>query len=512
MLMATPLGALNEPTSPKLLQPRGPIPFDVWANIARFLPSDTLKELYSVNQAFLKLSMDERYRVLECTRRDLSEIAPTAMLDMIQGDTLRSGLVRELVVGLRQVAWLPSSEAYVEWGEKVKRREFDTIYTSSHGKRRPRRGRKDKKYSEDEASRLMLLQRTLDVIRALPNIQSCVVHDRRVERGKYIPASDALCRTAIPFVVGAWFSRTSSNSLRSLALDVSAEAVGDLLHTAQDVHFASLEEVNIDFRMVYRSTDAMEPLLGAVVPFVNRHCGTLRRFHFRTREHLPLCRMFRGLKPMLNLKELEVSQGYVSTLQTETVGLQEFLKAHAETLMTLCLEFVALGSNLVLDPAMEEWDLQPCLHVSYTKLRTFRFGLHGFPEDFSEKVRLSLQDIWSPSLRRLVLDVIDPPLKAADVDGIFSTVPADQDVQLASLSLVVDDITPGLLEALDNRFSFLQNVDVEIRPYTHEGSESGESRADEVPQRLHLEGRRWSDGAMRLKALSEFLDLLKQDS
>ena len=43
----------------------GTLPYDIWANIAGFIPPESLEKLYSVNQAFFRFSLDAKYKNLE---------------------------------------------------------------------------------------------------------------------------------------------------------------------------------------------------------------------------------------------------------------------------------------------------------------------------------------------------------------------------------------------------------------------------------------------------------------
>jgi hypothetical protein len=40
------------------------VPLDIWFHVAQFLPDDVLRDLFSVNFAFFKISMDRHYRVV----------------------------------------------------------------------------------------------------------------------------------------------------------------------------------------------------------------------------------------------------------------------------------------------------------------------------------------------------------------------------------------------------------------------------------------------------------------
>lgn len=49
------------------------LPTELWRHIAHFLPPEEIKRLYSVNQTFYHLAMDETYREarFDCVNRDL---------------------------------------------------------------------------------------------------------------------------------------------------------------------------------------------------------------------------------------------------------------------------------------------------------------------------------------------------------------------------------------------------------------------------------------------------------
>ena len=111
---------------------------------------------------------------------------------------------------------------------------------------------------------------------------------------------------------------------------------------------------------------------------------------------------------MPRLASLSLTQGYVSTLQTDTSGLHRFLTVHADTLTSLKLVFQALGKPYVKDPLMEGWFKQPCLEVALPHLRTLEFGLWDFPSSISTLLDTYLKQ-YSDSLTSLIINNKPPP-------------------------------------------------------------------------------------------------------
>ena len=154
------------------------------------------------------------------------------------------------------------------------------------------------------------------------------------------------------------------------------------------------------------------------------------------------------------LASFETVQGYVSSLQTDTSGLHEFLRRHTETLRSLSLSFYALGLNLVLDPLMEDWDKQPCFHVTYPDLARLAFSLHDFPEGFGAKIQRSLESFWSPTLRHLDCPMV---LNLEDAQSIFST-----ERSLQSLSIQTKVIGPDLFDVLSAKIPLLNRLEIQL--------------------------------------------------
>ncbi|RXW21428.1 hypothetical protein EST38_g4437 [Candolleomyces aberdarensis] len=293
-----------------------------------------------------------------------------------------------------------------------------------------------------------MLQETLNVIRSLPDLQKCII------QGSFpAPGHGSSYGIAFPLVLAAWSA--SKSTMRSLELEVPVEVLSDILPAG--LAFDGLEHFGINLNITYRSTDAMEMLLSTMLPFISHHQSTIRSFALRTCEHLHLTPFFESLPSIPLLRNLEVEQGYVSTLQTNTTGLHDFLTKHAEQLKYLTLLFHGLGLHLVRDKLMEDWPQQPCLHVSYPSLNKLTFGLHNFPEGFGEKIQKSLDDFWTPKLQHLKLPMT---LEVDQVDVIFSNIP--QDVELVSLSLAVESLNPGLFDALSTRLPHLADLDIDV--------------------------------------------------
>ncbi|KAJ2912287.1 hypothetical protein MD484_g8131, partial [Candolleomyces efflorescens] len=426
-------------------QPLPAVSYDVWANIASFLPSKALQGLYSVNQALFNLSMDERYRRLDLSNPG-DESTRTFLQRLRSDDQFRIRRVRELILSIRAFGFFPGLDNF-DWRASLSKNGLDAVYYNLSQKQKKKSKKKAGKLAEAESS-LVLLQETLNVIRAIPELQRCVI------QGAFpAPGHGSSYGIAFPLVLAAWSA--SKSTMRALELEVPVEVLSEIL--PPQLAFDGLEHFGINLNITYRSTDAMEMLLSTMVPFISRHQSTIRSFALRTSEHLHLTPFFKSLPSIPLLRDLEIEQGYVSTLQTDTIGLHDFLIRHAEQLKNLTLLFDGLGLHLVRDKLMEDWPQHPCLHVSYPNLHRLSFGLHNFPQDFGEKIQQSLDDFWTPKLRHFKLAV---NLEADQVDIVLSKIP--KDVELASLSLAVETLEPELFDTLSTRLPHLVDLEVEV--------------------------------------------------
>jgi hypothetical protein len=330
---------------------------------------------------------------------------------------------------------------------------FEGLYHGPRKKVKRWSSKKKGPYPEEAELRLMLLQKSLDTLLSLPNIHRCTITDRDRDENEF-----TLPTTAIPFVSAAW--RASSTTLQYLHLDILAEMLEDVL--SPDLTFESLKRLEVDLSILYRSTDTMGIISSTLVPFINRHHNLLQTFAFRTKEHLPLKQMFAQLELMPHLRSLTVSHGYVSTRQTDTSGLRDFLAKHAEALRTLSLSFHALGTNLVLDPSMTDWSEQPFLRVPYEALSKLSFQFFDFPEGFEDQLPQILDGFWNKSVKSLQLRMNSPDhnLKTEDIRKVFGKVP--EEVKLEALSLRVNRLNLDFFDTLSDLLPHLIELELEI--------------------------------------------------
>jgi len=256
------------------------------------------------------------------------------------------------------------------------------------------------------------------------------------------------CAAAIPLALAAW--SVSSSTLHHLDLRVSVENLPDIIPPT--LVFPHLSHLTVELRIVYRSSDAMAHILGTLLPFLNRSSPTLTSFALLTREHLPLKELYTKLSVMPKLRSFVAMQGYVSTLQTDTSGLHDFLSRHSDALHSLSLSFYSLGSGIILDPEMEGWTEQEFLRVSLPNLTSLTLGLYDFPAHFGEKIRKSLQGLSIPELRHLYLPM---PLPLLELEEIFQD---GMDIQVLTLNCT--SIEAALFDLVASKLPRLLHLDL----------------------------------------------------
>jgi hypothetical protein len=210
-------------------------------------------------------------------------------------------------------------------------------------------------------------------------------------------------RMTTPLINIAW--KACSSVLRTVYFDFPLDVMKCVLPS--NLHLPNLEEFSVRFSIKYRTTDSEEVIITNLLPFVNNHHLTLQKLTLFTRGRCHLAPFFRQLSRMPRLTSFSLTQGYISTLQTDTSGLHRFLTVHAGTLTSLKLVFQALGKPYVKDPLVGEWFEQPCLEVALPYLRTLEFRLWRFPSSFSTLLGTYLKQ-YNHSLTSLIIHNLQP--------------------------------------------------------------------------------------------------------
>jgi hypothetical protein len=221
-------------------------------------------------------------------------------------------------------------------------------------------------------------------------------------------------RMTTPLIDIAW--QACSSALRRVHFDFPLDVIKCVLPS--NLHLPNFEEFSVRFSVTSRTTDSEEVVITNLVPFVNNHHQTLQKLTLFTHEHFALASFFHQLSRMPRLTSFSLTQGYVSSLQTDTSGLHRFLTVHAGTLISVKLVFQALGKPYVKAPLMREWFKQPCLKVALPHLRTLEFGLWDFPSSFSTPMGTYLKQ-YNDSLTSLIINN-KPLLTYEDLNNIVT--------------------------------------------------------------------------------------------
>ncbi|EDR06717.1 uncharacterized protein LACBIDRAFT_299840 [Laccaria bicolor S238N-H82] len=361
------------------------LPYDVWAKIVSFIPKHVLRNLYAVNQVLFNFAMEERYKSAY-----IHHLKDPLTIDCINrlSDPFRASKTRDLHLRPGPLGFLISevSQKNLQSLKGKIKRTADDIFVKTFLKA-------DTKSEEQREAIRSLLQ----IVTGLNGVQTLRVELSSPDRLKSF-------RMATPLIDFAW--QACSPALRRVHFDFPLDVMKCVL--TSNFHLPNLEELSVRFSITYRTTDSGQVIITNLVPFVNNHHLTLQKLTLFTHEHFHLAPFFHQLSRMPRLASLSVTQGYVSTLQTDTSGLHSFLTLHADTLTSLKLVFQALGKPYVKDPLMEGWFKQPCLEVALPHLRTLEFGLWDFPSSISTLLDTYLKQ-YSDSLTSLIINNKPPP-------------------------------------------------------------------------------------------------------
>ncbi|TFK27861.1 hypothetical protein FA15DRAFT_753881 [Coprinopsis marcescibilis] len=416
------------------------LPYDVWVHIFALIPPETLQGLYAVNRDFFDAALSERYRVVGLVHPD--NPFTKRCLERLLDDKLRSSKARTLRLQLASLGSIIREPEHFDWKAKLQG-GVENVYLRPPGSKRRlfRKGDNGKKSSQS----LDYLHSLVRMVVGLTNVQEFIV--------EYHPDEDSLRKfnVAIPFVLAGW--EAFGAHLRTLNLAVPIETLEDILLT--DLSIPHLETLEVQIFLVYRTTDPLPILDSVLAPFINAHRQTLRCISIQTHQHLHLTPMLKALQHFPLLRSFTIVQGFVSTLQTDTSGLHQFLSQHSTQLTTFRVFFHALATKLTIDPLMAHWFAQPFLHVPLPSLSRLDLGLIDFPTTFPERLRDSyLQQYWT-YISHLGLRM---QLAVADIDTVLSNIPADNVIRSLHVNVVL--LTPELLDVLSARLPNLHELEI----------------------------------------------------
>ncbi|KAH9481283.1 hypothetical protein JR316_0005805 [Psilocybe cubensis] len=444
---------LAQPTNTPLL-PTGifklmqEIPYDVWRCIAEFLPTEDLKRLYSVNRAFLNISLDERYRVAYIgppgsisTERNLNTLIDPKLTSRVRDFTFKPGSLCKLLDD-KSILKGPSNSNTVT----TLLNDFERLDIAPQRRRAfPSQLMNSYTLPVDAVHK-----NVLRIFKQMINLTSLRIVLDKGELRHFKPPSSTY------FSVG-W--ATFGSNLKSLDLRIPLEYIENVL-PANGAILTNLQNLSLQIIRESITTDASTVFLEKILPFVNAHSSTLRSLSFDIAEQMDLTPVLQQIDHIHTLQIFKLKSIFMNYDQTGISGLEQFLQKHRVHLTALHLEIdAAFGLDPVLHPS---FFAQHCFHITLPALRDLYVRFYRFPVQYSidlipfalqfsttlqslaiierswemDHIRLLLDGLTSNSpLRELKLKMII--LEASIIEAFASCLP-----NLVTLGILFHDIGP----------------------------------------------------------------------
>ncbi|KAG5652719.1 hypothetical protein H0H81_003970 [Sphagnurus paluster] len=302
----------NKPSSRPITGPSSKhIPNDVWIYIAEFIPSKTLRNLYSINSLFLDLALNERYKEVNFLQINYRTIE---FLEHISDPNI-SSRVRRLRIN---PVWfnLESTSPKISLRDRLvlsirSRRSLDALFSAC--KKAKRRNRID--------------ALTTDLVVHLFNVTTFILVTR------YQPHPKALAL----FLSKSWAAFGSN--LRRLTLNAPLGDFAALLPSP--FALVSLEELTLRFSTDLSSDDPAvdtEILTNVISPFLQQISPRLKNLNLMSSALGDHSILFHTLGHMSSLTTLSLNIGFYPPLLQDISGLTKFLNWNSRNLKHVKLQ------------------------------------------------------------------------------------------------------------------------------------------------------------------------------
>ncbi|KAG6827471.1 hypothetical protein H0H92_011656 [Tricholoma furcatifolium] len=436
------------------------LPVELWRHILSFLPSEYIRKVMGISRNLFEMAMDDIYRELLCF--------PSAdkMLDTLPyiRNSKISSRVRHVIIR----PFLNSIEA----SREVEPSNSRTHYTKSFFtliRRRP------PEIPVDPSNRYMkALQDARDIILACTSVSALTV----VLRNGYLditlaPSFKSFLRSLWPSI-GAY--------LRTLSVVVTLEESPIVLDPRLLRHLPNLTEYALHIASSKSDPFPRKRFISEyVVPFMERLPRTLESLHITTSIfidfntlfdviNLPsLCRLRISIKPPLDVI-------FRSSSTSSIPSLASFIERHQSNLRELS---VRIQRSVESSPLVEErWIETGAHYLSFPKLRAFEVEIPPFFATSSWLQNWQTGNLFLPPL---------PQLKSFTLDGkrqSFTGVKALLDALVRSgstgtlrrIALLVDEMTPELIDMFSDKLPLLKDLDITFKGYKMSQSADGITR------------------------------------
>ncbi|KAF9458158.1 hypothetical protein BDZ94DRAFT_143841 [Collybia nuda] len=378
------------------------IPFEIWLNIARFIPPDELQ--------FLLEYREEIFRNVH----------------MLKDNTFAAQRARILRLWPQIIPTLSSSHRYLP-----RRTRYKNIIT--------------RVIKREPSPSAQAMSNMLQVLSGLKNLT-----DLDLIRCQHcLDLPDLI--TFLPVVNMGWV--TFGHNLQRLALDITLEGCEYIL--SPSLTFPRLEKLVFALSQAYRTTDSRKIMKNILVPFINRHCLTLNSLEFSSYDYLDLCGMLGALQHFPHLRRLKLDFWFASPQQTCTAGLQHALELHTDSLQDLNLNFTVV-KHYSFAPPPAQWFQQKFLRVPLPNLQSLELGMTDLVVDADRTAGYLKQ--YKNTIKTLVLQ--SQPFSLHEVDVIVSLFTKTDSLRTLNISVI--EFCPALLDLLSTKLPSLRRLEVEF--------------------------------------------------
>ncbi|KAF8656955.1 hypothetical protein AX16_002310 [Volvariella volvacea WC 439] len=420
------------------------LPYDIWVHIAQYLSPVQLRDLYSVNQAFYDLAMNERYREVNLhyltdpdTIRNISRLRDIQVARRVRKLSFHPSLINKLVDDGKQRAGTQT------WPRRIKisLKGFKTVSSKSAEKRMP--------FPSETA-----VANITDMIQKMTGVTSY-----SIEFWNRQPL-DSL-HFALPVLRSAW--STFGDVLTELNIDVPLQGLSNFLD--ESLTFTSLRAFSIRLTKMPQSTlsSSTEIISHKIIPFMNNHVYTLEKLSMTTIEGFDFSAFLPSLQHFPYLAKVHISHPFVSLQQTNTSGLRYFLAIHSGCMKDLNLQFHLPPNTIPKIPSSASWYSQDFFRVYLNSLESLELSLRGNPGDATSV--LSYLDTLKSTLTSLTLR--DHPFSLQEVRPLVRLF--QHTGILRSLTIEVAYITPQLLDVFAVGLPSIQRLTLTCEAFTDEG-------------------------------------------
>ncbi|KAF8055250.1 hypothetical protein FPV67DRAFT_1544738 [Lyophyllum atratum] len=283
------------------------IPSDIWLYITRFIPSNTLRSLYSLNSLFLDLALNERYKEVNFLQINQKTVP---FLEHLRDANL-SSRVRHLRVN---PVWFNLDPLFP--GSKVSLRSV-IAHTLSFD--RGRSVNLNSKGAQHWKKRKYIDTLTTDLVVHFSNVTTFILVTRYWPHPESLPI----------FLSNSW--HTFGSNLRRLTMNAPLAGFASLLPSPSDL--LSLEELTLRFSTDLSSDDPIadtQILKEVITPFLRQVAPRLRTLNLMSSALGDHSDLFHALDHTPYLTSLSLNIGFYPPLLQDPSGLTHFLSQNTQ--------------------------------------------------------------------------------------------------------------------------------------------------------------------------------------